>query len=174
MDPYERWCRLLMRAYPPRFRKSRGEELLSTLLDLQEPGQMRLSLRESFDVICGGLAVRLRGRPPLWRWLLYRTLFVRLPSKYRMWARDDIHGRFYIFRRYYGLLGTIAYAAGLVIVIFFDEEPFKALGITLGLGLGYLMRSIGAEKVRRRELSRYGFGPDGSPIRPQPDEERSR
>ncbi|SNT64223.1 hypothetical protein SAMN05216276_111312 [Streptosporangium subroseum] len=174
MNSYERRCRLLTRAYPPRFRESRGEELLSTLLDLQEPGQIRPSLRESLDVIRGGLAARLQDRPPFWRWLLYRTFFVRLPLKYRMWARDDIQGRFYIFRRYFGPLGTIAYAAGLFIVIFFDEEPFRALGITLGLGVGYLIRRIGAQRVRRRELARYDLDPNGSPIRPRPSEDRSR
>ncbi|MEV4750524.1 hypothetical protein AB0K21_29535 [Streptosporangium sp. NPDC049248] len=172
--PYERRCRLLMRAYPPRFRQSRGDELLSTLLDLQEPSQTTPSLRESLDVIRGGLAVRLQDRPPFWRWLLYRTLFLRLPLKYRMWARDDIQGRFYIFRRYYGPLGTIAYAAGLFIVVFFDEEPFRALGITLGLGLGYLIRSLGAQRIRRRELARYDLDSNGSLLSPRSGEDRSR
>ncbi|MEV6865789.1 hypothetical protein AB0M44_32930 [Streptosporangium subroseum] len=174
MDLYERRCHLLMRAYPPRFRESRGGELLSTLLDLQEPGQTRPSLRESLDVIRSGLAARLRDRPPFWRWYLYRSFSVRLPPKYRMWARDDIQGRFYIFRRYFGPLGTIFYATGLFVVIVFDKNPPRALGITLFLGIAYLIRRVGARKIRRRELAKYDLDLGGSPIRTQPGKDRSR
>jgi hypothetical protein len=35
---------------------------------------------------------RWRGRPPWWRWALYRGLDVRLPAAWREWAHDDLRG----------------------------------------------------------------------------------
>src|SRR4051812_45620380 len=96
---YEDRCRLLLRAYPPRYRRGREEELLATMLDCAEPGRAAPTLRESADVIRGGLITRLRTHPPLWRWLAYRLYDKRLPEAYREFARDDITGRFYAARR---------------------------------------------------------------------------
>ena len=90
---YEQRCRTLLRAYPPRYRAARGAELLGPLLDVATPGRDTPSIRESCDVVRGGLMTRWRARPPVWRWLLYRVLDVRLPHAYRWWARDDILGR---------------------------------------------------------------------------------
>ncbi len=88
-----------MLAYPLRFRAERGDELLGLLLDLAEPGTDRLPLRLVLDVLSGGARFRFRDCPPLVRWLLYRFADVRLPERWRAWARDDILGRYYPLRR---------------------------------------------------------------------------
>lgn len=58
MDGYQRRCRPLARAYPLRSRQTRGDSL---------------------DVVRGGIALRLRERPPLWHLALYRLFHKRLP-----------------------------------------------------------------------------------------------
>nr|WP_297424875.1 hypothetical protein [uncultured Actinotalea sp.] len=57
-----------IRAYPPRWRRARGAELLGLLEDLAEPGASRLGVRQVADVVRGGLATRWRERPPLGAW----------------------------------------------------------------------------------------------------------
>jgi hypothetical protein len=99
---YEQRCLTLLRAYPPRYRAARGAELLGTLLDAATPGRESPSIRESWDVIRGGLMTRWRAHPPLWPWLLYRGFGARLPYAYRWWARDDILGRWFRTRQSLG------------------------------------------------------------------------
>lgn len=62
MTPIERRYRLLMRAFPRWYRRERGAELLTTLLDDAGPGQRRPTPAEALDLIRGGL--RARFRPP--------------------------------------------------------------------------------------------------------------
>jgi hypothetical protein len=95
---YERRCRTLLRAYPPRYRTTRGDELLGTLLDLAAPGRATPSVRQSWDIVRGGLTNRGRTRPSLHHWLGYRLVWTRLPYEYRWWARDDALGRWYRLR----------------------------------------------------------------------------
>ena len=104
--PYEQRCLSLLRAYPPRYRAARGAELLGTLLDVATPGRDTPSIRESWDIIRGGLMTRWRAHPPVWRWLLYRTTGARLPYAYRWWARDDILGRWFGARNSLGRLSV--------------------------------------------------------------------
>ncbi|MEU4476762.1 hypothetical protein AB0F68_01640 [Micromonospora sp. NPDC023966] len=61
-DPLARRYRRLLLAYPRAYRRERGEELLGLLLDGAPAGQTRPSLRETADLIRGGLRCRL-GRP---------------------------------------------------------------------------------------------------------------
>jgi hypothetical protein len=68
-DRLLRSYRRLMWAYPRWYRRERGAELLSTLLDDADPGRRRASFAEARDLIGGGIRTRLR--PP-------RTLLARL------------------------------------------------------------------------------------------------
>ncbi|HEX8630096.1 MAG TPA: hypothetical protein VF755_18210, partial [Catenuloplanes sp.] len=61
-DRLRRAYRRLMWAYPGWYRRERGLELLTTLLDAAAPGQRRPGWRDAVDVIGGG--VRARLRPP--------------------------------------------------------------------------------------------------------------
>jgi hypothetical protein len=53
---------LLLRAYPRRYRRIRGAEMLTTLIELAEPGRRRPSWRDAVDLVLGGL--RYRFAPP--------------------------------------------------------------------------------------------------------------
>ncbi|MFJ8578888.1 hypothetical protein [Micromonospora sp. NPDC093277] len=57
-----RHYRWLLLAYPRAYRRERGEEILSLLLDTAPAGRTRPTAREAFDLIRGGLRCRL-GRP---------------------------------------------------------------------------------------------------------------
>jgi hypothetical protein len=58
MNPLERRCRRLLRAYPRWYRRQRGDEMLATLLEASKPGQRRPSARDVRALIMGGLRVR--------------------------------------------------------------------------------------------------------------------
>ena len=58
MNPLERRCRRLLRAYPRWYRRQRGDEMLATLLEASQPGQRWPSARDVRALIMGGLRVR--------------------------------------------------------------------------------------------------------------------
>ncbi|MEV4514387.1 hypothetical protein AB0K00_36180 [Dactylosporangium sp. NPDC049525] len=58
----ERAYRRLLLAYPRRFRRDKGAEILTTLLDAAPPGQRRPTAWETVDLLAGG--VRARFLPP--------------------------------------------------------------------------------------------------------------
>ncbi|MFF0860328.1 hypothetical protein ACFYUV_01135 [Nonomuraea sp. NPDC003560] len=154
---YERRCHLLMRlAYPPRFREFRGAELLSTLLDLAEPGQHHPTMRDCVDVLRGGFMLRLREHPPLWYWLPYQMFDFRLPWRYRWWARDDIQGRFFLERRL--IFGALIY--GLYFALAQSTLPYWIPGLMFGVA--YLLSLLTKASMRRKRLAKYEFHPDGT------------
>ncbi|WP_155371126.1 hypothetical protein [Catellatospora vulcania] len=59
MTTLERRYRRLLRWYPKSYRDSRGDEIVSTLLDLAPPGRRRPTPAEAADLIEGGLRCRL-------------------------------------------------------------------------------------------------------------------
>ncbi|MDP9864123.1 MULTISPECIES: hypothetical protein [Streptosporangium] len=162
---YERRCRLLIRlAYPPRFREFRGAELMGTLMDLAGPDQSSPTLRECLDVIRGGLMLRLREHPPLWHWLLYRLTPVRLPWKYRWWARDDIQGRFFLERRL-----ALALLLDLPILLVITQSP-PSYAHMVGALFVYLIVLPSKGSMRRTMLAKHEFHPDGTSYFPRPPE----
>jgi hypothetical protein len=176
---YERRCLTLLRAYPPRYRATRGEELIGTLLDAATPGREVPSIRESWDVIRGGLMTRWRAHPPVWRWLLYRVSNARLPYAYRWWARDDILGRWFSVRSNLGhLLFSCPISIGLVVgerAVFSVQHgiPYRS---PLPHGNGWWWIAIIfaafvlvpipglAKRGRRLALKKHEFLPDGTPF----------
>jgi hypothetical protein len=165
---YERRCRTLLRAYPARYRQVRGDELLGTLLDAAEPGRTVPSPGVCWDVVRGGLMTRRRLRPPLHRWLLYRTLDVRLPYQYRWWARDDALGRWYGVRTRliaitFPLLfqivgGAVMTLTGAPFSYSWDQWPWL-VGIVVICVLP-IWPFEGAQ--RRGKLRKHEFTPDGT------------
>ena len=57
-DRLARWYRWLLLAYPRRYRRSRGLEIVSTLLDAAEPGQRRPRWRDAANLVLRGLMRR--------------------------------------------------------------------------------------------------------------------
>ena len=90
------------RAYPRRWRKERGEELLDVVVGLADlaGNTRRLDAPAVFDLVRGGWATRWREHPSLRTWLLYRMFERRIPAAHRSWALDDIDGFWYPMRRY--------------------------------------------------------------------------
>jgi hypothetical protein len=163
--PYERRCLTLLRAYPPRYRAGRGDELLGTLLDVATPGRETPSVRESWDVVRGGLLTRWRARPPVGRWLLYRGFGARLPYAYRWWARDDILGRWYAVRAGLGylLIGGPVLVAGETVPVG-SNSPILGGGLWWIAGAIILTSVIRTKGKRRRALKKHEFHPDGTPF----------
>ena len=56
----DRWYRWLLWAYPAWYRRERGQEMLTTLLDAARPGQRRPTRREVLDLAVQGVRCRLR------------------------------------------------------------------------------------------------------------------
>jgi hypothetical protein len=176
---YEQRCLTLLRAYPPRYRTARGAELLGTLLDVAAPGRDTPSIRESWDVIRGGLMTRWRAGPPVWRWLLYRATGARLPYAYRWWARDDILGRWFSRRN---KLGRLLFNYPIFIGMLFGERAVSSVQdgtpyrsplpngsmwwwIAAIFATFMLVPIPGLDKrARRLALEKHEFLPDGTPF----------
>jgi hypothetical protein len=62
LDGLHRHYRRLLWAYPNWYRRERGQEILTTLLDAAQPGQRRPTGRDVVDVL--GQGIRCRLRPP--------------------------------------------------------------------------------------------------------------
>ncbi|MEV0716942.1 hypothetical protein [Asanoa sp. NPDC050611] len=62
MNPLERRYRRLLLAYPRGYRRARGEELVTTLLEGAPPDRTRPAVAEAWDLVRGGL--RQRFGPP--------------------------------------------------------------------------------------------------------------
>ncbi|WP_406283610.1 hypothetical protein [Embleya sp. NBC_00896] len=166
-DTYESRSRLLMRAYPPRYRTAREAEFLGTLLDAAPPGATRPSVRDAWDIVRGGLTTRLRDRPPPHHWLAYRLFEKRVPHRYRMWVRDDALGRFFFVRRNLGgylitfgvvWLGTILGGAGYTPVPASGPWRWAFLAV-LALGI---LNPLYSKSVRIRTLRKHEFADDGT------------
>ncbi|GLH99334.1 hypothetical protein [Phytohabitans aurantiacus] len=71
-----RWYQLLLHAYPRWYRRERGAEMLTTLLDAAEPGQRRPHPRDALDLLLGGVRCRfaLPRRPMFEAHLAYAAL----------------------------------------------------------------------------------------------------
>ncbi|GAA2904448.1 hypothetical protein GCM10010517_70530 [Streptosporangium fragile] len=161
MDAYERRCRLLMRAYPPRFREYRGQEVLGTLLDLAAPGQTRPTFRDSLDIVRGGLLTRLRDRPPAGQWIGYRLFGRLVPDRYRMWVRDDLNSTLYFFHTpFLRFMLIIPLLTGinefLGVEEFLRVHGAGLLNWPIPVAFGLAARSANA--TRRRARDWYGLG----------------
>jgi len=63
MSALEDRYRRLLRSYPADHRRSHEDEMLGVLLAAAEPGRTRPAPRDAFDLVRGGLGVRLRRAP---------------------------------------------------------------------------------------------------------------
>ncbi|MCW2938314.1 MAG: hypothetical protein JWN00_1299 [Actinomycetia bacterium] len=165
-DIYERRCRALLRAYPPRYRTVREAEVLATLLEAAAPGQRVPSPRDSWDVVRGGLRTRLRTRPPLWRWLGYRVLNAKLPTRWQWWVHDDVLGRLYFLRRWLAGLSFMLISGGLPqALLAFQGIPPTIPGprwVLALIGFSVFVEAVALRRQRRRVLSGHGFAKDGT------------
>ncbi|WP_336921758.1 hypothetical protein [Aquipuribacter sp. SD81] len=94
-DAYERSARQWLRAFPPRWRAAREDEVVGVLLDTRPDGAATLGAAARWDLLRSAVAWRLRHRPPFVVWLLWRLGFSRMPEAHVGWALDDLSGRLY-------------------------------------------------------------------------------
>ena len=106
----DRLLALAALAFPLRWRREHGDELFELSAELRADGA-RHRLAEAADLVRGGWAVRLHGRPPVRRWLSYRMMERPLPPRWHGWMRDDLEGRLLGFR----ILGFPGVARGAVL-----------------------------------------------------------
>lgn len=171
-DRHEHRLRRALRYYPRHYRERHGEEIVATALELADPADPA-SLRTQYrDLVRAGLATRWRERPPMGRWLLYRLFDVRVPFRYRMWARDDLLGRRYWLRRGVSLLALhLAVAVPLCLLpprptvdLFGLSMDRTAIMATVALLL--VLTSLPTTgRYRRRMLDKHDFHHDGTPVR---------
>lgn len=94
-NAHDVWMGRALLAFPPRWRDERGAELMEVSQALSNTADdKRPSTRELADVVRGGLTVRLRDRPPLWRRLLFHWASQPVPRQHWGWMRDQLGGRF--------------------------------------------------------------------------------
>lgn len=96
---FERSARFWLNAYPRRWRELHADEFVGVLEEVARSGGSglpgRLPRAEIGGLLKAGVALRWREHPPLWDWLAYRGLDVRLPARYWWWVADDIRSPWY-------------------------------------------------------------------------------
>lgn len=159
-EALERDARRWLRAYPPRWRTERAEEVLGLLTDLAAPGADRLSGRERWGLVRGGLATRWRGRPPWWHWAAYRFFDRRLPRVWAAWAADDIAGTWYPMRNYLGSTWFLAVWFS-VLPAFRDARLLVLLGVC-----AVASQVLWPQATRRRQQAKHLVPRRGEPVLP--------
>ena len=152
-DRFERSVRRWMRAYPRRWRETRGEELSGVLRDLTGPDAGRLGARAGFDLVRGGWGTRWREHPPPGPWLAYR-LFDRELPQHRAWVRDDIEGALYGVRS-----RLLVPAVPAVLAAVWTEGPARWLWIVVTVAA-----LLAVPTSRQRMLTRHLTGAQGGRV----------
>ncbi|GAB3213688.1 hypothetical protein ACQEU5_19425 [Marinactinospora thermotolerans] len=183
MDAYERQLRRALRWYPRHYRESRGEEIVATALELRAPGAQEVDRAELRGLALAGLRTRVREHPPLRAWAAYRFLGARVPYRYRMWARDDVVGRWFAVRRFgWGLAALVVVMAACLPLayggaLYAGLDPWgddytvglapKVVESLLAAGSLWLVFWVTAQFVTRFDrdsvLARHGFAPEAEP-----------
>ena len=163
----DRLLALAALAFPPRWRREHGDELFELSAELQADGA-RHRLAEAADLVRGGWAVRLRGRPPVRRWLSYRMMERPLPPRWHGWMRDDLEGRLLGFR----ILGARVWPVALSWLVVALASGRNGRGIDTWIAASWL--SVGAvwvvvtltgqpaRRFRRQLWTKAGYSADGA------------
>lgn len=146
-----------IRAFPKRFRRARGEELLATL----EENEQRLTVRTVLDLVRAGWAERWRTRPPIHRWIAYR-FGRKLPSEYRAWMLDDLDG-------WIGPRSAVSCCAlpmmmqlPIDLTLLLDRSPYPVWRLWFDLvlfGSMLLLTQVFSRRLRETTLKRHGLDP---------------
>lgn len=163
----DRLLDLAVRAFPPRWRREYGDELLELNADLRSERTSH-RLAEAAGLVRGGCAVRLRNHPPLRPWLAYRLMERPLPVRWHAWMRDDLQGRLLSWR----LLAFRLFPLSLVWAVFTAESMRRGDGIdrtVVALWLAMLVVATiaavagwPARRLRRMMWTKSGYSDDGT------------
>jgi hypothetical protein len=168
----ESQVRTLMRAWPVPDRTERGEEIVGTTLDLVPEGATRLPFRFAVNLIVGGLVVRWRMRPPVWRWAYYR-MGGRLPARWHRWMLNDLTSLGWRRRMMTAriILSLMAATLGVAFAQAVTHHQAVGLGaLVIGSSLvGSTVASVLRSRAdRNRKLVRHGYGPSTTGPWPPP------
>lgn len=158
-DDYDRWMYRAIKAFPPRWRDEHAAEFLEVSRELSPTGSdRRAASLQLFDVVRGGLTVRLRDRPPLWRRLLYHWAWQPVPRQYWGWMRDGLSSRSLGLRvQFRGLLGFWA----VIAVLWSTGTTVDQQGLALVAAVMVVATALGARRqaraFRARIHMRIGF-----------------
>lgn len=171
MISVEGQVRLLLRAWPISDRVDRGEEILTTTLDLSPSGRRGLRLSLVASLLVGGLQARWRLRPPVWTWLNY-AFQQTMPPRWQRWVRNDLLTRGWCRRMMAGASCCTWWPLGsqrssCVSVIPLSLGDLMGMGISIasaGSLLGAVLApSAWARKRRREILAEHGYDDCGPP-----------
>lgn len=162
-DPgFERSVRRWLRAYPPRWRAARGDEVLGTLVELAAPGATRLDRRAALGLLVGGLRTRVRTGPPLHQRIGY-MVGLRTSPRHLEWMADDLTAPFSTA----SLLLHVA-LFGLYSLPWWAGQDSAKAWLILAVGLvAAIGDGIGEHNVRRKRRLRLLLTQPGDP-RPGP------
>ena len=158
-DPgFERSVRRWLRAYPPRWRVARADEVLGTLVELAESGATRLDRRAAVGLLVGGLRTRARTGPLLHQRIGY-MVGLRTSPKYLEWMADDLTAPFSTA----SLLLRIA-QFGLYCLPWWIRGDSTRAWLILAVGLvASIGDGIGEHDVRRKRRLRLLLTQPGDP-----------
>ena len=172
MISIDRQVRLLLRAWPRGDRVERGDEILTTTLDLLPPGHRRLPLALVASLLVGGLRARWRLRPPVWAWANY-AFQQTMPSRWQRWMLDDLLTRGWCRRMVVRLFALWTVALWIATIVLHLGDPPPSLGDLLGLVMvssvaGSLVGAVLAPSAWARErrtqiLAEHGYDHRGQP-----------
>jgi Family of unknown function (DUF5313) len=184
MTRVERQIRLYSRAWPMEDRQDRGDEIMSTCLDLLPEGQNWIPLTMAVNLLAGGLRARWRRRPPIW-WVFCHRFGLRLPEKWRTWVFHDLTDPGWRRRMLVGKLVVLLpiclgpvelheliYGPGGKYLSPWQRHFALMVGIDAALlGIAVMVGWLRTPKLRNRQLQEYGLRPpseSGPPWPPPP------
>jgi tetratricopeptide (TPR) repeat protein len=165
--------RLLLRAWPKSDRVERGDEILTTTLDLSPPGRGRLRLALVASLVVGGLRARWRLRPPLWAWWNYAFHQTMRPSRSHRWMLDDLLTPGWCRRMMARNFAAWAVVLGIATVVLGLGDSAPSLGnllaaVIFSAGAGSFLGAVLAPSAWARErrtqiLAQHGYDNRGQP-----------
>jgi hypothetical protein len=153
-----RRLRLVLHAFPRRFRAARSAEIAATFREAELAGDDHVyGARALTDVVRAGWAERLRTHPPLAQYLKYRLLDGRLDPQWHRWMFDDVRGWFGV-RRCAWISVPLILLAGILRRT--GGVPLDSAFVVMYLAGLVVFSTILTPTYRRRTLRRHGYDPE--------------
>ena len=153
-----RRLRMVLRAFPRRFRTTRSAEIAATFREAELAGEAHpYGPRALADVVRAGWFERLRTHPPLGQFLKYRLLDGRLDPQWHRWLFDDVRGWYGIRRAAWASLPLLVLSVVLRQMDVVHPDPAF---VVMYLGAFVFVSLCSTPTYRRRILRRHGYDPE--------------
>ncbi len=158
MKTAPRRLRMVLHAFPRRFRAARSAEILATFEEAELAGDAHpYGMRALADVVIAGWAERLRSHPPLGPYLKYRLLDSRLDARWHRWMLDDVCSRWYGIRR--AAFTSLTFAAVMLVFFQVGEAPPDTGFVVVYVVAVTVLAAFATPMHRRRTFRRHGYDP---------------